>query len=560
MQDSSPGVTITPKEQPGNIQLSQGQENAEPAGEEERVPLKVRFTEKESSDGNAVRKNTILKIKSDKCLPFSEIPKYTPFFANLDRLLHTQKPLPSEVLSEQKDTLPNPVTVMEAVSSIPSKTCLAVSTASGASHLNLASSSMTSTETHTTACCKQVTEDTREGSYLGSEPLLKLNARSKVLSTGYEELHLVARMPSSKVTQFLNGRPITLMAKCVDISSDRKLVQKQTPCVLKHRIHNQNYYSCSKITVAGSKRNQLRKRGTSEVKAALAQGSECENTISSPAVQLQTLADASIPYSLEDHKGKYPTKKKPDSDSSSGHVTRASSNSPVPCDEPASSLSVSASMLFLFLCPCLLIFLALFYILYKLSSSLLRLILWYLFKIASYPFKILWHIANYCRSLFHSRREDTQTPANTKPLPPKRDDQNREASATMNTEMSTDQFASFKTEDKPLKYFRENEPAVSRDNNTCTQEDTCACLEREENEETASIPLKAGLSSSKLLQILCPCFYILTLPFRHINEALHTLLKTLYMLVLSNLPAMNTMGRVLHSVPAYLRDRISSRM
>lgn len=567
MQESSSGVTTTqnssktsPLDQPDNQNQS--------TEEEINAPL----TENETSD--AIDDSTVnipshISSHSSVCLPFSEMPTYTPFFANLDRLLHTQNPRPSKDVSKQ-DSLPHPVTVMEAVSSIPSKMCPTVSN-------NTPESSPFSCSylvSRGTTADVQVREDTKEVSELDSDFLLreiasskqtevikttfkkgrKRNAQSKVMSAGF---NLVARIPSLKAARLLNGHPTTLMTKFMGTSSDHALAQMQgqfIPCVLKHRTsgHRKYYnsdreYSCSKKNAAESN-----KTPALEVKDVLT---------SESGVSLPANAQASItPYSLE-HKGKNPNKKNPDQELSSRQVTRrVSSNSPVPSDDSASSLSVSASMLLLFLCPCLLLFLALFCTLYKLSSDFLWLILWYLFKMVSYPFKVMWRIVNYCRSFFSSSHEETRAPPNTKPLPPKRDDQNLTCEATT-TESFPDQFTPPETEDSPptiMDSHKEEEDQqsikcreayVEQDNEILEYSDKREYLDKSTN----SIVSKPGLSPLKFFTIFYPCFYVFIVLFYHICKALSASMKRLHMFVLSNLPGVNTVAHILHSVPGYTR-------
>lgn len=131
------------------------------------------------------------------------------------------------------------------------------------------------------------------------------------------------------------------------------------------------------------------------------------------------------------------------------------STEPLPEDD-ASSHSVYSSAIFLFLCPCFLLFLAILLSLFTTSRDLLRFILWLLLKILLCPLRILM----YLRSFFCRRRRAT---GGTKPVT-KKPDQKLVSDCVSETKATPfDQPTRNKEDDKPspLKVI-EHHPLVRR--------------------------------------------------------------------------------------------------
>ena len=369
------------------------------------------------------------------------MPAYTPFYENLDYLLQ-QDPLLSEAISEREDTHIHSVTIMEAVSSIPSRTCpheLPNASASSLLSLQNVSSDTTSAEEpretgSVDGTCTVKNLDS------GSDGLLRHSSSSKshhtvvkretkqpnhLWSTSAKDFCLIVRVPGSKASGVFNGYPTTVMAEVVRASSDDLSIQNQRqflPCIL----------TCAKAPLK-SRKCQVTKKSLSTSALELRDTNFQTGTArqlkisrSAPFTLGQGNRSTGIaPHSLE-HAKRISNKKC--LEPSNRRASRARSGLPVP---DASYSSVRASMLLLFLCPCILVFLAFFYILFKLSRKLFWLILLYLLKIVSSPFRILWYIANCFLEVlgFKGDEDIDQHSRNAKPLPAPRNDNPQPTSA-----------------------------------------------------------------------------------------------------------------------------------
>lgn len=345
--DGSPAIKMSQK----HIEHS-----SVPMDEKSENPL----TENEMSDSTKE-----MSSSSGEHLSFSEIPKYTPFFVNLEDHFHSQ-----DRLSQHNDKpLPSPVLVMEAVSSTPSTAdCITsnILTVSSSSSSSLSSIAVVSRMDLCTG--NRSLEDTKDAE-ADSLPLLNTNYNDQS-----QNASITLPLSDKSSANILKPSPVH---KCRIARSLRAV-----------RLYRRQ------------KRWKRHKK----------------YLVSSTILKMSLETPHSLDYGGKGSK-KIPSEKSSNKEDENRPDTSVSDGT---CSENDFPASVSTSLLFLFLCPCCLIFLAIFLSLYRVSSNLLRLILLSLFRVVCFPFKTMHSIVTYIRSLFSPRNE--QGSSTSKPNTPKQDE------------------------------------------------------------------------------------------------------------------------------------------